>query len=51
MGVLRERLGLLGGNEDEDPPFVCASCERALDVQYHSCPYCGSYDVRRSEWA
>ena len=31
-------------------PYICMGCETALEVQYHSCPACGGYDVRRAKW-
>jgi rRNA maturation endonuclease Nob1 len=30
--------------------YVCLSCEQRFDVQYHACPACGGYDVRRAKW-
>lgn len=52
MGVLKRGLGILRAEDagEEAKPFVCTSCERSLSVQYHTCPYCGSYDVRSAEW-
>ncbi|WP_159077072.1 hypothetical protein [Halococcoides cellulosivorans] len=52
MGVLQRGLGLLRteDTDGENKPFVCTSCEHSLSVQYHTCPYCGSYDVRSAEW-
>ena len=26
------------------------ACDAALEVQYHSCPSCGAYDIRRAKW-
>lgn len=34
----------------EGRPYVCMGCEASLEVQYHSCPVCGGYDVRRAKW-
>lgn len=31
-------------------PYVCLACETTFEVQYHSCPDCGSFDIRRSKW-
>jgi len=52
MGVLdraKEVSGVktTGGNR---PPYVCLACETPFEVQHHSCPGCGSFDIRRSKW-
>jgi len=39
------RLGNFDGR-----PYICMGCEAAFEVQYHSCPSCGVFDVRRAEW-
>jgi hypothetical protein len=33
-----------GGRGDTDG-YVCHGCERRFEVQYHSCPECGSFAV------
>jgi len=38
------------GEPDGDSPYLCMRCEATLQVQYHSCPACGGYDIRRAEW-
>ncbi|QGA83736.1 Uncharacterized protein LC1Hm_2703 [Halomicrobium sp. LC1Hm] len=38
------------GDTDGDCPYLCMRCEAAFQVQYHSCPACGGYDIRRAEW-
>lgn len=50
-------MGVFGEANDEshlgnagDHPYVCMGCETALEVQYHSCPACGGYDIRRTKW-
>jgi len=51
-GVLdraKEVSGISDGN-GELPPYVCLACEAPFEVQHHSCPVCGSFDVRRSKW-
>jgi hypothetical protein len=30
--------------------YICMGCEAVFEVQYHSCPSCGGYDVRRTKW-
>jgi len=52
MGVLdraKEVSGISGG-DGEPVPYVCLACETPFEVQHHSCPVCGSFDVRRSKW-
>lgn len=31
-------------------PYVCLACGSRFEVQHHSCPACGGFDVRRSKW-
>lgn len=52
MGVLDRARALSGldAEEDEPQPYVCLTCEAGLEVQHHSCPDCGSFDIRRSKW-
>lgn len=38
----------LGGQDGR--PYTCISCDESFDVQYHSCPVCGGYDIRRTKW-
>jgi len=40
----------LEGAVGETPPYVCLACEASLEVQHHTCPECGSFDVRCSKW-
>lgn len=52
MGVL-ERAKEVTGFADTDGsrlPYVCVACETSFEVQHHTCPACGSFDVRQSEW-
>ncbi|WP_159904456.1 hypothetical protein [Salinirussus salinus] len=52
MGVLdraKEVSGISDGG-GEPMPYVCLACETPFEVQHHSCPVCGSFDVRRSKW-
>ena len=30
--------------------YTCLVCRASFDVQYHSCPDCGAYDIRRTKW-
>ncbi|MFW6018777.1 MAG: hypothetical protein ACOCPX_08140 [Halapricum sp.] len=48
MGVLERAARLAKGGETES--YRCMSCGADLSVQYHSCPECGSYDVRAAKW-
>jgi rRNA maturation endonuclease Nob1 len=53
MGVLDRAKSIsgLGTGEDGDPPpYICLACETEFEVQHHSCPACGSFDIRRSKW-
>ena len=52
MGVL-ERAKQVSGVTDggEKPlPYVCLACESPFEVQHHSCPVCGSFDLRSAKW-
>ncbi|MFC7194008.1 hypothetical protein ACFQL4_04040 [Halosimplex aquaticum] len=37
-------------SHSEAHPYVCVDCEAQFDVQYHTCPACGKYDIRRAKW-
>jgi rRNA maturation endonuclease Nob1 len=51
MGVLERAKEVSGiSTEDGELPYVCLACETPFDVQHHSCPVCGSFDVRRAKW-
>jgi rRNA maturation endonuclease Nob1 len=52
MGVLdrAKQVSGISTDEEESFPYVCLACETVFEVQHHSCPACGSFDVRRSEW-
>lgn len=50
MGVFNRDRFISRSGGRESGPYVCLSCETELPVQYHSCPECGSYDVRRAKW-
>ena len=52
MGVLdraKEVSGLSGSGETANA-YVCLACETTYEVQHHSCPVCGSFDIRCSKW-
>lgn len=49
MGVFRSNDASHLGSPDGSP-YVCMQCETAFEVQYHSCPACGGYDVRWTKW-
>lgn len=52
MGVLdkAKRVSGISKGDGESLPYVCLACESAFEVQYHRCPVCESFDVRRSKW-
>jgi len=51
MGVLDRAKQASGLTEREHgQTYVCLACESPFDVQYHSCPVCGSFDLRRTRW-
>lgn len=52
MGVLDRAKQVSGISEEQEEgsPYVCLACETVFEVQHHTCPACGSFDVRRSEW-
>ena len=52
MGVLdrAKKVSGIAGHVDESLPYVCLACETTFEVQHHSCPVCGSFDVRYSRW-
>lgn len=50
MGVLDRSKWFTRGDQGETFPYQCVSCEEPLPVQYHSCPECGSYDIRATKW-
>ncbi len=52
MGVLDRAKQVSGVTEsgEECLPFVCLACESPFEVQHHSCPVCGSYDLRSAKW-
>ncbi|WP_436926947.1 hypothetical protein [Halosimplex amylolyticum] len=50
MGVLERAKRASGLSHSEVRPYICVNCEAQFDVQYHTCPACGKYDVRRAKW-
>ncbi len=52
MGVLDRAKEMSGVKETDGnrPPYECLGCETQFEVQHHTCPVCGSFDVRRAEW-
>jgi rRNA maturation endonuclease Nob1 len=50
MGVLERAKQVSGTAGDDRLPYVCLACDAQHDVQHHSCPVCGSFDVRRAKW-
>lgn len=52
MGVLdrAKEVSGISDSEQERLPYVCLACETAFEVQHHSCPVCGSFDIRFAKW-
>ena len=52
MGVLDRAKQVSGVTDDEADrlPFVCLACESPFEVQHHSCPVCGRFDLRCAKW-
>lgn len=50
MGVFNRTKNGSHLGTPEDSPYICMGCEAVFEVQYHSCPACGGYDVRRTKW-
>ncbi len=52
MGVLdrTKKVTGLAGAEETSAPYICLSCDTEFEVQHHSCPVCGSFDLRYSKW-
>jgi rRNA maturation endonuclease Nob1 len=52
MGVFDRAKQMSGFSTRTDPslPYVCLACETAFEVQHHTCPVCGSFDIRHSKW-
>lgn len=50
MGVFGKAKNCSRFGSHEGSPYICMGCEAALEVQYHSCPSCGGYDIRRTKW-
>jgi hypothetical protein len=50
MGVLERAKRASGLSSPKALPYVCLGCETRFTVQYHACPVCGTYDVRRAKW-
>ncbi|WP_167837378.1 hydrogenase maturation nickel metallochaperone HypA [Halosimplex halophilum] len=50
MGVLERAKRASGLSKSEASPYLCLACETQFDVQYHTCPVCGKYDIRRAKW-
>jgi len=52
MGVFDRAKAVSGIStaDEESLPYICLACETGFEVQHHSCPICGSFDVRCSKW-
>ena len=52
MGVIdrAKELSGLDSSDDGEERYVCLACETTFEIQYHSCPTCGSFDVRCARW-
>lgn len=40
----------LSGEPGTGKPYICLDCEMRYEVQHHSCPNCGCYDIRVAKW-
>lgn len=50
MGVFEKARSVSHLGEPKGRPYVCIGCETLFDLQHHSCPACGGYDIRRAKW-
>lgn len=50
MGVFDRAKEVSGLAESGETAYVCLACETTFEVQHHSCPVCGSFDIRHSKW-
>ncbi|MFB6298452.1 MAG: hypothetical protein ABEH56_08025 [Salinirussus sp.] len=50
MGVFDRAKEVSGIADDGDGSYVCLACGTSFDVQHHTCPVCGSFDVRCAKW-
>jgi len=50
MGVFNNSNDAAHLGSPDGGPYICMGCEAVFEVQYHSCPSCGGYDVRHSKW-
>jgi rRNA maturation endonuclease Nob1 len=52
MGVIdrAKEFSGLDSSDDGQARYVCLACETTFEIQYHSCPACGSFDVRCAKW-
>jgi len=50
MGVFDKARNVSHFGEQTTCPYICLSCEASFDLQHHSCPACGGYDIRRAKW-
>jgi rRNA maturation endonuclease Nob1 len=52
MGVIDRAKRASGTSETAEDrlSYVCLACSTPFEVQYHSCPRCGSFDVRCAKW-
>lgn len=44
MGLIHELSSVLGETETEQP-YECRGCHKQFDVEYFTCPHCGSFSV------
>jgi rRNA maturation endonuclease Nob1 len=50
MDVFDKAKVVSGLGKQQRRPYLCLSCRTAFEIQYHSCPACGGYDIRRAKW-
>lgn len=39
-----------GSDSGAEAWYECFGCGQRFELQYHSCPDCGSFRVERTEW-
>ena len=50
LTAVKRRLQGVVSTRETGGEYSCQSCESSFDVQYHTCPNCGSDSVERLDW-
>jgi len=50
LTAVKRRLRGVVSTRETGEEYTCQSCDARFDVQYHTCPDCGSYSVERLDW-